>query len=183
MRRSIKHRLLYQDLILAALLLSPGVALAQNAPASSTAMAEEHVVVTGSRRVDRSATESTVPVDVFSSEIIAAQPSGDMVDVLKNLVPSLTIGRNSIRDGSAFIRQPNLRGLAPDETLVLINGKRFHKSALVSLNANSLFAAAQGVDLNQIPTSAVGRIEVLRDGASAQYGSDAIAGPAFSITL
>lgn len=173
MHKSVKFKLLYQNLILAALVLPPGTAVAQSAGAG---MAVEEFVVTGTRRVDRSAIESTAPVDVFTADVIAAQPTGDMVDALRNLVPSLSVGRNSIRDGSAFIRQPNLRGLAPDETLVLVNGKRFHKSALVSLNANALFAASQGVDLNQIPSSAVGRIDVLRDGASAQYGSDAIAG-------
>ncbi|MET0239748.1 MAG: TonB-dependent receptor [Sphingobium sp.] len=164
----------YQGLILLTL-AAPGSVLAQTVPAADEADAKE-IIVTGTRRVDRTATESSVPVDVLTAEALKAQPSGDMNEILKNLIPSLNVGRNSIRDGSAFIRQPNLRGLAPDETLVLINGKRFHKSALVSLNANSLFAASQGVDLNQIPVAAIGRIDVLRDGAAAQYGSDAIAG-------
>ncbi len=176
---------LYRDLLVIAL-AAPGTALAQSGePTVLLASAEEEelaapegseIIVTGTRRTDRTVADSAVPVDVFTAETLAAQPTGDMVDVLRNLVPSLNVGRNSIRDGSAFIRQPNLRGLAPDEVLVLVNGKRFHKSALVSLNANSLFAASQGADLNQIPGPAIGRIEVLRDGASAQYGSDAIAG-------
>ena len=176
MRRLAK--LLYQDLILAALLVPPGTAFAQTQSASASATGDqpEQVVVLGTRRADRSVTDSPVPVDVFSSDQVASEPTGDMVATLTNLVPSLNIGRNSDLDGSAFIRQPELRGLSPDETLVLFNGKRFHRSALVSLNANSLFASSQAVDLSQIPTASVDQISVLRDGAAAMYGSDAIAG-------
>jgi len=134
------------------------------------------IVVTGTRRTDRTVTESAVPVDVFDAATLAAQAPSDMNSVLRNLVPSFNVGRFTTSDGSAFVRPPTLRGLPPDEILVLVNGKRRHRSALVQLAGGSLAAGSQGPDLAQIPVIAISRIEVLRDGAAAQYGSDAIAG-------
>ncbi|WP_310498692.1 TonB-dependent receptor domain-containing protein [Sandarakinorhabdus sp.] len=137
---------------------------------------EDTIVVTGTRRTDRTVTESAVPVDVFSAGDIKVQASPQLQTILRNLVPSFNQQRNLLGDGSAFIRPPSLRGLPADQVLVLINGKRMHRSALVQVTGGALNAGAQGPDLSQISAGAVGRVEVLRDGAAAQYGSDAIAG-------
>jgi iron complex outermembrane receptor protein len=142
---------------------------------NATASVLSEVIVTGTRRTDRTATESTVPVDVFTSEDIR-QSSADMNTILRTLVPSFAVSRFATSDTAAFVRAPTLRGLPPDEVLVLINGKRDHRSALVQLDAGSLALGAQGPDISQIPAIAIERVEVLRDGAAAQYGSDAIAG-------
>lgn len=156
---------------------------AESKPAAATASAAERVaaepvevvIVTGTRRMDLTETQSAVPIDVFSAETLATQPSGDMNAILTNLIPSFNVDRSGF-DGSAFVRGPTLRGLPPDETLVLVNGKRRHRSALVQLGGSALAVGSQGPDLSQIPAIAIERIEVLRDGAAAQYGSDAIAG-------
>ncbi len=137
---------------------------------------QKDIVVIGTRRADRSVAESAVPIDVFDASTLAAQAPSDMNSVLRNLIPSFNVGRFTTSDGSAFVRPPTLRGLPPDEILVLVNGKRRHRSALVQLAGGSLAAGSQGPDLAQIPAIAIDRIEVLRDGAAAQYGSDAIAG-------
>lgn len=134
------------------------------------------IIVTGTRRTDRTVAESAVPVDVFSASDLASQATSDIKSAIKNLVPSFNLQRNALFDGSAFVRPPTLRGLPPDETLVLINGKRVHRSALVQVSGGSLAAGSQSADLSQIPAAAIERVEVLRDGAAAQYGSDAIAG-------
>ena len=134
------------------------------------------IIVTGTRRLDRTVTESSVPVDIIGKDDIAAVATSDVKVAIKNLVPSFNLQRNALFDGSAFVRPATLRGLPPDETLVLINGKRVHRSALVQVSGGSLAAGSQGADLSQIPAAAIGRVEVLRDGAAAQYGSDAIAG-------
>lgn len=134
------------------------------------------IIVTGTRRTGRTATESAVPIDVIGGEDISSLATADVKVAMKNLVPSINLQRNALFDGSAFVRPATLRGLPPDETLVLINGKRVHRSALVQVSGGSLAAGSQGADLSQIPSAAVARIEVLRDGAAAQYGSDAIAG-------
>ncbi|TWB19033.1 iron complex outermembrane receptor protein [Nitrospirillum amazonense] len=157
--------------------LAMGTANAATAPApAADADALSEIVVTGSRRVDRSVADSPSPIDVFTPEDLAHQAGGDTNDLLRQLVPSFNVARFSISDGSTFVRPPTLRGLPPDETLVLINGKRFHRSALVQIGANGLTQGAQGPDLAQIPAIAIKQLEVLRDGAAAQYGSDAIAG-------
>jgi iron complex outermembrane recepter protein len=137
---------------------------------------EPVLVVTGTRRTDRTALESSVPIDVFTAEDFRAQPAPQLQTILQTLVPSFNQQRNLLGDASAFVRPPTLRGLPADQILVLINGKRMHRSALVQVAAGALNAGAQGADLSQISSPAVGRVEVLRDGAAAQYGSDAIAG-------
>ncbi|WP_448659983.1 TonB-dependent receptor plug domain-containing protein [Sphingomonas sp. CJ99] len=139
-------------------------------------VADESIIVTGTRRTDRTVTQSAVPIDVFSAQTLETQASGDMNNLLRNLIPSFNVARFAIADGSTFVRPPTLRGLPPDQILVLVNGKRRHRAALVQIGGGSLAAGAQGADLAQIPTIAIERIEVLRDGAAAQYGSDAIAG-------
>ena len=128
------------------------------------------VIVTGTRASNRTQFDTLAPVDVFSREEIAAVESSDLNDVLAQLVPSYVVQRLPMADGQVFVRPATLRGLSPDQTLVLVNGKRFHRSAFLGARGS------QAADMAQIPTSAIKRIEVLRDGASAQYGSDAIAG-------
>lgn len=134
------------------------------------------IVVTGTRRTDRTVIESAVPIDVFTADDFRAQPAPQLQTILQTLVPSFNQQRNLLGDASAFVRPPTLRGLPSDQILVLINGKRMHRSSLVQVAAGALNAGAQGADLSQISGAAIGRIEVLRDGAAAQYGSDAIAG-------
>jgi iron complex outermembrane receptor protein len=139
----------------------------------------EEVVITGTRRVDRSATDSASPVDVIQGSDISAQPSANMLETVKNLVPSFFVGQNTISDASTFVRAPSLRGLPSDQVLVMLNGKRFNRSALVQVyngGDTGLSFGSHGSDISSIPSIAIKRLEVLRDGATAQYGSDAIAG-------
>jgi len=137
----------------------------------------EEVITTGTRSTKpRSAADSTVPVDVLSGDDFNAYGgSADLTDNLKNLVPSYT-ATPATGDGSAFVRPTSLRGTAPDQVLVLVNGKRRHRSALVQFFAPAAGNGAHGVDIGMIPGIAIKRVEVLRDGAASQYGSDAIAG-------
>ena len=137
----------------------------------------EEIVTIGTRSTKaRSADDSPVPIDVIGPEDFEALGNtADMTDNLKALVPSYT-ATPATGDGSAFVRPTSLRGTAPDQTLVLINGKRRHRSALVQFFAPAAGNGAHGVDIGMIPSLAIQRIEVLRDGAASQYGSDAIAG-------
>lgn len=130
----------------------------------------DELVVTGTRDVGRSQFTTLAPVDVLSGKAIQASVSPQLGESLAQLIPSFNVQKLPTSDGLQFVRPATLRNLSPDETLVLINGKRFHRSAFLGARG------AQAPDLAQIPTFAVERIEVLRDGASAQYGSDAIAG-------
>jgi len=140
---------------------------------SSLAFGEE-IVVLGARK-PRSTVDSEVPVDVVGNEALRATGQTETARALQMLVPSYNVSTSTISDGTDILRPATLRGLGPDQTLVLVNGKRRHPSALVHVNG-SVGRGTAGVDLNAIPSSMVERIEVLRDGASAQYGSDAIAG-------
>ena len=138
----------------------------------------EEVVTIGSRNAakPRSASDSTVPIDVIDGDQFDALGStADLTDNLKAVVPSYT-ATPATGDGSAFVRPTSLRGTAPDQMLVLINGKRRHRSALVHFFAPAAGNGAHGPDVGMIPSMAIKRVEVLRDGASSQYGSDAIAG-------
>ena len=137
----------------------------------------EEVVVVGSRsQKPRTATDSPVPVDSFSSNTFRGLGNAaDVTDNLKALVPSYT-ATPATGDGSAFVRPTSLRGMSPDQTLILVNGKRRHRSALVQFFAPAAGNGSHGVDVGMIPGTALKRVEVLRDGAAAQYGSDAIAG-------
>ena len=133
------------------------------------------LIVTGTRRTDRTVSESTVPIDIIGSEALLNQGATETNRLLNNLVPSFNFPQPSLTDGTDSLRPATLRGLAPDQVLVLVNGKRRHTSALLNLNG-SVGRGSSGVDLNTIPALAIERIEVLRDGAASQYGSDAIAG-------
>jgi len=136
----------------------------------------EEVVVTGSRRAPRSATDSPVPVDVFSGSELQNQGTSDMDDLLRTLIPSYNVTRQAIADAATIMRPASLRGLPPDDVLVLVNGKRLHRGAVIAEGGGSLAAGSQGPDVSVIPSIALKQVEVLRDGASALYGSDAIAG-------
>src|SRR5438309_5253562 len=133
-------------------------------------------VVVGSRARHTAADELAVPVDVFTSEQIQQQGTTETSQVLQALAPSVNFPHQSVTDAGDIVRPFTLRGLSPDQTLVLVNGWRQHQTALVNNFTYGMGAGSSGVDLNAIPQSAIDRIEVLRDGASAQYGSDAIAG-------
>jgi iron complex outermembrane receptor protein len=125
-------------IILAAstLAAAAGIAVAQEQPAGTpgaTAAPTEEVIITGTRRTDRTVAESTAPIDVLSGNDLAIEPSGSMVDTLSSLVPSFIVGQNAISDASSFVRSPSLRGLPADEMLVMLDGKRYNRSALVQV--------------------------------------------------
>ena len=145
----------------------------------SAAWAEEEVeelVVIGTRAQPRSVMDSSVPIDVIDSESLTDQGSNDMNFMLRALVPSFHVNMQPGRDSAALQNPINLRGLAPDHTLVLVNGKRRHRGATITWLSDGRSNGAQGPDISVIPGIALKRVEVLRDGAAAQYGSDAIAG-------
>ena len=152
---------------------SQAVAQEQTDPAADASL--EKIQVVGSRRVGRTVNDSPVPIDIIDASAIAATGLTETNMILNNLLPSFNFPQPSMTDGTDHVRPAQLRGLAPDHTLVLVNGKRRHTSALLNLNG-SVGRGSSAVDLNAIPANAIKRIEVLRDGAAAQYGSDAIAG-------
>jgi len=136
----------------------------------------DEVVVVGSRNPNRTATDTAVPVDVIDvTELVTAGPQVNLNQILNYVAPSFTSNTQTISDGTDHIDPASLRGLGPDQVLVLINGKRRHNSSLVNVNG-TFGRGSVGTDLNAIPAASIQRIEVLRDGAAAQYGSDAIAG-------
>ncbi|MCW0394444.1 Vitamin B12 transporter BtuB [Xanthomonas sacchari] len=162
------------SLAIALALVAP--AFAQDAtPATTTNL--DTVIVTGTRASGRTVLESTAPVDVLSAEDIrkAGVVNGELGSALQALLPSFNFPRQSNSGGADHVRAAQLRGLSPDQVLVLVNGKRRHTSALVNTDSK-IGKGTTPVDFNAIPISAIKRIEVLRDGAGAQYGSDAVAG-------
>jgi len=136
----------------------------------------EEVVAVGSRREARSVGDSPAPVDIISGSDFVNQGAADLSDMIRTMVPSFNVNTQPISDAATLIRPPNLRGLPPDDMLVLVNGKRRHRGAVISFLGGGVADGAQGVDLQAIPSIALKQVEVLRDGAAAQYGSDAIAG-------
>ncbi len=161
------------SVVVFSLLAEPSMA---QAPANRDDSAElVEVVVTGTRVADRSALDTAVPVDVINADVLTNAGNTEIAQALSIALPSLNFPRPGLSDGTDTVRPATLRGLAPDQTLVLLNGKRRHAAALVNLN-QTIGRGSSGVDLNTIPGAMVRSIEVLRDGASAQYGSDAIAG-------
>ncbi len=161
----------------ATLMVSGYPAVAQQGSEIQAAELVEEIVVVGSRNFrPRSAADSPVPIDTISGDDFNnLANTADLTDNLRALVPSYT-ATPATGDGSAFVRPTSLRGLAPDHTLVLINGKRRHRSALVQLFAPAAGNGAHGPDIGMLPGIVLQRVEVLRDGASSQYGADAIAG-------
>lgn len=159
------------SIALSAVLVSAPAFAADDAVSASPSTAElDTVIVTGTRGSSRTQFDTMAPIDVFSAEDVRGVESSDVNDILAQLVPSFVVQRLPMADGQVFVRPATLRALSPDHTLVLVNGRRFHRSATLGGRG------AQGPDLSQIPAAAIKRIEVLRDGAAAQYGSDAIAG-------
>ena len=136
----------------------------------------EESIVVGTRHAPRSERDSAAPVDVLNSEELLTQAAVDMDDILRTLTPSYNIQRHGIDDEATLVRPATLRGLPPDNLLVLVNGKRRHRSGVIALLGSSLNTGSQGPDLSLIPAIAIAQMELLRDGAAAQYGSDAIAG-------
>jgi iron complex outermembrane receptor protein len=160
-------------------LMSANVAVAQTPSATPEAKSSEEIVVLGTRRSDRTLTTSASPVDVISAGDLNAQASSNMIDAVKNLVPSFFVGQNTISDAATFVRSPSLRGLPGDQVLVMMNGKRINRSAYVTTYAGgdtALSFGSQAPDISSIPSIAIKNLQILRDGATSQYGSDAIAG-------
>lgn len=160
--------------IMRASVLALAVTAAHGATAQEADL--EEVIITGTRLADRSAADSPVPVDVISGSDMRVNGSTDIQDMLRTQVPSFDINTQPISDAATISRPPNLRGLSPDNVLVLVNGKRRHRGSIISFLGGGISDGAQGVDLASIPGLALKQVEVLRDGASSQYGSDAIAG-------
>ncbi len=163
------------QLAIASTLATSVTAIAAEQPTENTAKDIEVISVTGTRRSLRSLSESTVPVDLLTSRDLASTGQLEISQVLASQLPSFNYPSATLADGTDHAKPAVLRGLAPDHTLVLVNGKRRHAGALLNLGG-TVGRGSTAVDLNNIPTSAIKRVEVLRDGAAAQYGSDAIAG-------
>ena len=136
----------------------------------------ETIVVVGTRTEGRTVTASPVPVDVIPETELVSQGNNDLTNRIRTVVPSYNVGAQPISDAATLVRPANLRGLAPDHTLILVNGKRRHRAAVIAWLGNGISDGSQGPDISVIPAIALRQVEVLRDGASAQYGSDAIAG-------
>ena len=136
----------------------------------------EEIVTTGTRRSARSASDSSVPVDVITGSEFENMGPADLNDLLKTAIPSYNVDRQSISDAATLVRPATMRGLPPDNVLILVNGKRRHRSGVIAELGGDLAEGSQGADISAIPALAIKQLEVLRDGASAQYGSDAIAG-------
>src|SRR5262245_27129252 len=164
-------------------LIAAAVAAALAAPTAALSQQQEEefeeIVVTGTRKGGQSPTETLSPVDMLSGQLLSDQATFDLTEGLPKVTPSINTQRFPIADGTAFIRPVTLRNLSPDHTLVLMNGVRRHRSALVNLQLAPLGTVnqgSQGVDFAAFPAAAIERVEILRDGAAAQYGSYAIAG-------
>lgn len=160
--------------LLAGLMSVP--AYAQTEGGSAELRNGDEIITTGTRRKARSAADTPAPVDVISGVEFTNQASNDLQDLLRTSVPSYNVNAQPISDAATIIRPANLRGLSPDNTLVLLNGKRRHRGSVISFLGGGIADGAQGVDISVFPALALKQVEVLRDGASSQYGSDAIAG-------
>jgi len=136
----------------------------------------ERIAVVGSRGAPRSVDDSPVPIDLIGAEELERSGNTDMLELLKGTVPSFNVHTNPISDAASLVKPANLRGLSSDSTLILVNGKRRHRASVIALLGGGINDGAQGPDISVIPSSALKQVEVLRDGAAAQYGSDAIAG-------
>lgn len=160
----------------AAALLPTAASAQEETPSAENAKALDVISVLGSRKQPRSEANSPVPVDIISGEEFHNQGLTDVLDQIRTVVPSLNVNIQPISDAATLVRPANLRGLPPDSTLVLVNGKRRHRSAVITFLGSGLSDGSQGPDISVFPSIALSQVEVLRDGAAAQYGSDAIAG-------
>jgi len=146
-------------LLAGAVIAAPGTVYAQVASGNDAALPkQDEIVVIGTRRTDRTLTNTASPVDVVSSAELQAQPTANLLDSLKNIIPSFFVGQNTISDASSFVRAPSLRGLPGDEVLVMLNGKRYNRSALVQVYTGGdtgLSFGSQGADISAIPSIAI----------------------------
>jgi len=161
---------------IAAAIIAGGVALPTIATAAESTATLEEVVVVGSRGAPRSVGDSPVPVDVISADELGRAGSNDLMMQLQSAVPSLNVHLQPISDAASMIRPANLRGLSSDSTLIMVNGKRRHRASVIAFQGGGVNDGSQGPDISVIPSIALKSVEVLRDGAAAQYGSDAVAG-------
>ena len=160
-------------------LSAPALAQTTEAPQAASGDEGKEIVIIGTRRTDRSVTDSASPIDVIGATELQQAPQVNMLDIVRSLVPSFYVPQNTISDASTFVRSPSLRGLGADQILIMVNGKRYNRSALVSVYTGAdtaLSFGSQGADIANIPAIAIKNLQVLRDGATAQYGSDAIGG-------
>jgi len=175
--RTVRARLLGYVQATAQVMVAGGQTVDQNFALQAQAIGLAPIdVVVGSHARHTAAEELAVPVDVYSSAELARQGTTETSQILQAVAPSVNFPHQSVTDATDIQRPFTLRGLSPDQTLVLLNGWRRHQTAVVNTFAYGMPAGSSGVDMNTIPAAAIDRIEVLRDGASAQYGSDAIAG-------
>ena len=156
--------------------IADGATVHLNVELNQTAVALEGLVTVGSRARPRTATQSAVPIDAITGLDFIQQGDTDVSDLLRTVVPSFNVNPQAVGDAARIVRPASLRGLAPDHTLVLVNGKRRHRASIIMWIGGGFADGAQGPDLSTIPAIALRQVEILRDGASAQYGSDAIAG-------
>ena len=177
MKQALKQKVAYKTALLcgiaAATCATP--AFAQDAEEGAETQ-QRTIIVTGTRQQDRSAADTVAPVDIVPGEELGNQAGSDIGNALRISVPSFNVSTQPISDAGTLVRPANLRGLSPDNTLVLVNGKRMHRSSVITFLGGGISDGSQGPDISVIPTIAIKQLEVLRDGASSQYGSDAIAG-------
>lgn len=152
------------------------IANAQIEEADAEERVEDVIIVTGTRRQSRSALDSPAPIDVISADELTNQADNDIQNILRTSIPSYNVNTQPISDAATLVRPANMRGLSPDNTLVLVNNKRHHRAAVIAFLGGGIADGSQGPDISSIPAIALKQVEVLRDGASSQYGSDAIAG-------
>jgi len=174
-RYEVRARLLGYAMSVDSVTISAGQTTNKDFRVERAATSLESVAIIGSRGEQRSVISAPVPIDVLSAADLQQSGRTETAQMLQAVAPSINFPHATIADGTDHIRPATLRGLAPDQALVLVNGKRRHISALVNLNG-FVGRGAQAVDLNAIPASMIDHVEILRDGAAAQYGSDAIAG-------
>jgi iron complex outermembrane recepter protein len=157
--------------------ISTTVAMAQDeATTEVKEKAVEKIAVVGTRSAPRSIGDSPVPIDIIGGDELSKNGNSDMLNLITTTVPSLNVHSNPISDAATLIRPANLRGLSADSTLILTNGKRRHRASVIAFLGGGINDGAQGADISVIPSAAIKQVEILRDGAAAQYGSDAIAG-------
>ncbi len=174
-RTEVRFRAIGYSMLRDTVNVADGATTTRDASLEQAAVTLSEIAAIGTRNADRTVVNSPVPVDVLTSEDIKLSGRTETAQILQMLAPSFNFPRPSLTDGTDNSRPATLRGLAPDQVLVLVNGKRRHTSSLINLNG-SIGRGSGLVDLNAIPSSAIDHIEILRDGAAAQYGSDAIAG-------
>ena len=176
MSRSLYRNHMFKAALMCGIAGSAWTAPAYAQDAEDSAEPERAIIVTGTRQQDRSAADTVAPVDIVGGEELSNQAGNDIGNALRISVPSYNVSTQPISDAGTLVRPANLRGLSPDNTLVLVNGKRMHRSSVITFLGGGISDGSQGPDISVIPAIAIKQLEVLRDGASSQYGSDAIAG-------